>query len=173
MKLEDFIQQHRDAFEEEGPGPRVWASLEKSLPVKQKAPVVRMMARHWWKAAILIALIVNAGILLRMMPGKKIEHIVVPEMEEVKGYYTSQIERKIDELKRMPDGYSQLDSTTQKELQLRNETYVLLEKELQQNPGNERIRSAMVRYYQMKLELLDRILEEREKITQEKQHDVL
>ncbi len=37
MKLEDFIQQHRGEFEEEGPGPGVWAALEKELPVKAEA----------------------------------------------------------------------------------------------------------------------------------------
>lgn len=173
MKLEDFIHQHRDAFEEEGPGPNVWAALEKELPVKQKTPVVRMMARHWWKAAILIALIANAGILLKMMHPQKETVVVLPEMEEMKVYYTSRIEKKLEELKQLPAGVSGLDSTTQKELQLRNETYILLEKELQNNPGNERIRAAMIRYYQMKLELLDRILEDQEKFTNENTKDVL
>jgi len=165
MKLEDFIKQHRDSFEEEGPGPGLWARLEKELPVRQKTSVVRMMAKHWWKAAILIALIVNAGLLVKYANTKQDVAVVVPEMEEMQLYYTSRIEQKLDELKAIPADQLGLDSTTRAELELRNETYQLLEKELANNPGNERIRSAMVRYYQMKLELLDRILSEQEKHT--------
>lgn len=179
MKLEDFIHQHRSEFEEEGPGPRVWAALEKELPVRQRPTVVRMLARHWWKAAILVALIANAGILLKMN-AKKDVGVVLPEMEEMQIYYSSQIEKKLEELNALPPEQLGLDSTTRKELEIRNDTYKLLEKELQNNPGNERIRAAMIRYYQMKLELLDRILSEQEKYSNEtdrpsneKQKDVL
>ena len=165
MKLEDFIKQHRGSFEEEGPGPGVWARLEKELPVRQKTSVVRMMAKHWWKAAILVALIANAGLLVKYANTKQDVAVVIPEMEEMELYYTSKIEQKLDELKTIPADQLGLDSTTRAELELRNETYLLLQKELVNNPGNERIRSAMVRYYQMKLDLLDRILSEQEKHT--------
>ncbi|RPD41629.1 hypothetical protein [Chitinophaga barathri] len=163
MKLEDFIQQNRSAFEEEGPGPKVWAALEKELPVKQKTRVITMMARHWWKAAILVALVANAGILLTFLQTKKEVAVVIPEMQEMEQFYTTRIEQKLDELKQIPAAELGLDSTTRNELELRNETYRMLEKELAGNPGNERIRSAMIRYYQMKLELLDKILDEHNK----------
>lgn len=163
MKLEDFIKQHRDSFEEEGPGPGVWAGLEKVLPVRQKTSVVRMMAKHWWKAAILVALIANAGLLVKYVNTKQDVAVVIPEMQEMELYYTSKIEQKLDELKTIPAYQLGLDSTTMAELELRNETYQLLEKELANNPGNERIRSAIVRYYQIKLDLLDKILSEQNK----------
>lgn len=167
MELEDFIQQNRSAFEEEGPGPRVWAALEKELPVKQRAKVVQLMARHWWKAAIIVALVANAGLLVKFLNAKQEVAYVLPEMEEMQLYYSSRIEQKLDELEQYPQDQLGLDSTAREELKLRNDTYLLLEKELMSNPGNERIRAAMVRYYQMKLELLDKILAE-----QEKYHDI-
>lgn len=172
MKLEDFIQQHRGEFEEEGPGPGVWAALEKELPVKQKARVISMMARHWWKAAILVALVANAAILLTFLQTKKEATVVViPEMQEMEQFYTTRIEQKLSELKQIPSAELGLDSTTRKELELRNETYMMLEKELAGNPGNERIRAAMIRYYQMKLELLDRILGEHNKLNEDANND--
>lgn len=176
MKLEDFIQQNRSAFEEEGPAPRVWAALEKELPVKQQATVVRMLARHWWKAAIIVALVANAGLLVKFLNTKQEVAYVLPEMEEMQLFYTSKIEQKLDELNKYPTEQLGLDSTAREELKLRNETYRLLEKELMSNPGNERIQAAMVRYYQMKLELLDRILSEQEKyhnVTPSNKKDVL
>ncbi|MCK7553889.1 hypothetical protein MKQ70_02245 [Chitinophaga sedimenti] len=55
-------------------------------------------------------------------------------------------------------------------MSLKNDTYQMLEKELQRNPGNERIRAAMIRYYKMKLELLDKIIEAHEEHSTNKQY---
>ncbi|WP_109698836.1 ATP-binding cassette domain-containing protein [Chitinophaga deserti] len=178
MNLEEFIRQNRSGFEEEGPGPDVWARLEKQLPQprKEKGRVVQMMAKHWWKAAILVALLVNAGLLLKYMNTRQEVAVVIPEIQEMESYYSARIEQKMDELKQLPAATAGLDSLTLKELELRNDTYKMLEKELAANPGNERIRAAMIRYYQMKLELLDRILDEHNKYSNDSpstQKDVL
>ncbi len=167
MNLEEFIRQNRSGFEEEGPGPDIWARLEKQLPQpkKEKGRVVAMMARHWWKAAILVALLANAGLLLKYMNTKQEVAVVIPEIREMETYYSARIEQKLEELKQLPATETGLDSLTMHELELRNDTYKMLEKELAANPGNERIRAAMIRYYQMKLDLLEKILDEHGKYT--------
>lgn len=165
MNLEEFIRQNRSGFEEDGPGPDVWAALEKQLPQpkKERGRVVAMMARHWWKAAILVALIANAGLLVKYLNTRQPVAVVIPEIREMETYYSARIEQKLETLKQLPAAETGLDSLTMKELELRNDTYKMLEKELAANPGNERVRAAMIRYYQMKLELLDKILEEQDK----------
>ncbi|WP_298707590.1 hypothetical protein [Chitinophaga sp.] len=167
MNLEEFIRQNRSGFEEEGPRPDVWAALEKQLPKpkQERGKVVMMVAKHWWKAAILVALIVNAGLLLKYMNTRQEVAVVIPEIQEMESYYSARIEQKLEVLKQLPVSETGLDSLTMKELELRNDTYTMLEKELAANPGNERIRAAMIRYYQMKLELLEKILEEHDKYT--------
>lgn len=178
MNLEEFIRQNRSGFEEEGPGPDIWARLEKQLPQpkKEKGRVVAMMARHWWKAAILVALLVNAGLLVKYMNTRQEVAVVIPEIREVETYYSARIGEKLEEVKKLPASETGLDSLTMSELELRNDTYKMLEKELAANPGNERIRAAMIRYYQMKLELLEKILDEHGKYTNDSpstQKDVL
>lgn len=178
MNLEEFIRQNRSGFKEEGPGPDIWARLEKQLPKpkQEKGRVVKMLAKHWWKAAILVALIANAGLLLKYMNTRQEVAVVIPEIREMETYYSTRIEQKLDELKQLPAAETGLDSLTMKELELRNDTYTMLEKELAANPGNERIRAAMIRYYQMKLELLEKILDEHGKYNNDSpstQKDVL
>jgi hypothetical protein len=160
--FEDFIRQHRPDFEEHGPGPGVWAQLEKELMPPKKETIIRRLGRNWVKAAAVLVLVVNSVVIYQFLQMKKAQHLenVSPELQDARMYYTSQIEERLSAIKSYPSSVVGLDSTARKELELRNETYQVLETELIQNPGNERIKAAMVHYYQLKLDLLDKILDE-------------
>jgi hypothetical protein len=159
--FEDFISQHRPDFEEQGPGPGIWAQLEKELAPPKKG-LVHMLGRHWLKAAAVLVLVVNSVMIFQFLQMKKAQHLenVSPELQDAKMYYTSQIEQRLTAIKAYPSSVVGLDSSARKELELRNETYQVLEAELIQNPGNERIKAAMIHYYQLKMDLLDKILDE-------------
>lgn len=160
--LEDFIRQHRSAFEEEGPGAQLWTKLEQQLAPPGKNRVVQMLGRHWLKVAAVLVLVVNSVMIYQFLQMKKAQSLnnVSPELQEAKMYYTTQIEQRLEAINGYPAAVLGLDSIARKELELRNDTYQVLEAELAQNPGNERIKAAMVRYYQLKLDLLDKILDE-------------
>lgn len=163
--FEGFIRQHRDEFEEQGPSPRVWAALEQELSGSGKGKVISLLQKNWFKAAVIAVLLANAGALFyftqkRQPPPQQDLAVLAPDIQEAGVYYTSRINEKLQLIEAYPDSTLGLDSTARKELELRNDTYKALEKELKNNPGNERIRAAMVRYYQLKLDLLDKILEE-------------
>ncbi|UYQ94272.1 hypothetical protein MKQ68_04095 [Chitinophaga horti] len=165
MKMEDFIRDNRSAFEEEGPSPLLWEKLEKQLSVKRKVGIVRALGRHWLKVAAACLILINSVFLMQFLQYKsqQQQHVMIPEIDEAGVYYTNQIEQRLELINAYPAPELGLDSTVRNELQLKNDTYLMLEKELQANPGNERIRAAMIRYYKMKLELLDKILEEHER----------
>ncbi|MGO4288044.1 hypothetical protein [Chitinophaga sp. RAB17] len=162
--FESFIQQHREEFEVPGPSPRVWEAMEKELNNQRKGRVVQLLQKNWFKAAVILVLLVNAGALFYFAKHKQHQQqelaVIAPEMQEAKAYYTSRINEKLELINAYPVNELGLDSAARKELELRNDTYKALEKELKNNPGNERIRAALVRYYQLKLDLLDKILEE-------------
>lgn len=162
--FEGFIRQHRGEFEEQGPSPRVWAALEQELSGSGKGKVISLLQRNWFKAAVIVVLLANAGALFyftqKRQPLQQDLAVLAPDIQEAGVYYTSRINEKLQLIEAYPDSTLGLDSTARKELELRNDTYKALERELKNNPGNERIRAAMVRYYQLKLDLLDKILEE-------------
>ncbi|RFS20557.1 hypothetical protein DVR12_18520 [Chitinophaga silvatica] len=160
--LERFIQQHRSEFEMPGPSPRIWDALEKELTAKQEgAKIVPLLRRNWFRAAVILLLVVNAGALFYLTSRKQTRTAsFAPEVQEANMYYSSKINEKLKIINAYPVEELGLDSAARKELELRNDTYKTLERELQNNPGNERIKAALIRYYQLKLDLLDRILEE-------------
>ena len=161
--FESFIQQHREEFEAPGPSPRVWDALEKDLKDGRKGMVVRLLHTNWFKAAVIAVLMVNAAALFYFTKHRQHQPelaVIAPEMQEAKAYYTTRINEKLELINAYPVAALGPDSSARRELELRNDTYKALERELQNNPGNERIRAALVRYYQLKLDLLDKILEE-------------
>jgi hypothetical protein len=160
--FESFMREHRADFEERGPSPGLWAALEQQLPAPRKVGLVRQLGQHWLKVAVMLVLIINTFFGYRYLQFKEHQQIgfIAPELQEAKAYYTTQIEQKLSAIKAYPPESIGLDSAARKELELHNSTYEMLEKELQNNPGNERIRAALVRYYQLKLDLLEKILEE-------------
>ncbi|MFB6453675.1 hypothetical protein ACE38W_00260 [Chitinophaga sp. Hz27] len=162
--FERFIQQNRAAFDQPGPSSRVWEAMEKELGQQEKGRVVRMLSKNWFKAAVIAVLLINAGVLFLFVKHRQQASnnvaVMFPEMQEAQVYYSSRIEARLDSIRSYPADELGLDSTSRKELELKNDTYKMLEKELKNNPGNERIRAAIIRYYQLKLDLLDKILED-------------
>lgn len=167
-EFEGFVRHHRYSFEERGPSAKVWEALEKELPKRSSGGVVRSLQRHWLKVAVILVLLVNVGVLVKMFvlnkPAQSGTTVTLsnpaPSTEDAQVYYTSQIEQKLQAIRQFPPDQTGLDSAALAELQLRNSTYDALQKELKTNPGNERIHAALIQYYQMKVELLDKILDE-------------
>ena len=160
--LERFIQQHRAEFEMPGPSPRIWEALEKELNSAQGgAKIVPLLKRNWFRAAVIILLLVNAGGIFLLTSRKQARTATfAPDVQEANMYYSTRINEKLKEINAYPAAELGLDSAARKELELRNDTYRSLVRELKNNPGNERIKAALIRYYQLKLDLLDKILEE-------------
>jgi len=167
--LKDFIRQHREEFENEGPSPKVWEALALEVPTGRKqGKLVTLLGKHWLKVAASVILLVNVAFWLHYIDVKKTvanQNVIgmIPGLQEAQFYYSSQIQERLDIIHSFPAEQLGLDSTALKELELRNDTYLHLKEELEKNPGNERIRAAMIRYYQLKLELLDHILAEQQK----------
>ncbi|PUZ24313.1 hypothetical protein GA0116948_10798 [Chitinophaga costaii] len=167
-EFESFVRHHRHAFEEGGPDAKVWSALEKTFPAKPSGGIVRSMQHHWLKIAVVLVLLINVGVLIKMFVFDKPvasetvvnNNAVAPSAQDAQAYYASQIEQKLQAIRQFPQDQLGLDSAAQAELQLRNSTYEALQKELKANPGNERIHAALIQYYQLKVELLDRILDE-------------
>jgi hypothetical protein len=64
-RLEQFINDHRDEFDSEEPGKKIWDNIQKQIDPekKQQAPVVSINWRTWSVAAV-IAVLLGGGIVL-------------------------------------------------------------------------------------------------------------
>ena len=138
------------------------------------APVSRMLRiPYGLKVAAVLVLVALSSILVyegarhfyaRRQP--PIPEILPGDYGEAQVYYTSLIREKYTEIDRLnvsdPEGKDML----MQELSEMDRLFNSLMKDLKTNPSDERILSAMINHYQLKLEVMGRIIEQLETVKQ-------
>lgn len=172
-KLEQFIREHREGFNDGEPGTRVWAGLEKEIAVFHTPKIVRLSRQSWLKAAVFLLLIGSAFVVFFVKradkPGRQ-QMNISPELAEMQSYYTRRIENKLAYIKSLPSGKTGLTPESLQGLELNNPAYRQLQQALQENPGDQRVKAAFIQYYRSKLEVLDRITTTINNIQQENEN---
>ena len=97
---------------------------------------------------------------------KSLENILPGEYKEARIYYITQIKQKYSEIDRLNISDPERNEIVFKELEEMDDLFQSLLRDLQTNPSDERILSAMISHYQMKLEVLGQIIEQLEKANQ-------
>ncbi|MCB0641671.1 MAG: hypothetical protein KDC44_08525 [Phaeodactylibacter sp.] len=157
-KLEQFIAQNREAFDDGMPGLKVWASVERELD--QGKPNRTIIVRYLKVAAAAVFLLMAGGV-----AGSYVFHQqnvptsladISPEYAEVESYYNQQVNQKLNQLV----AYRHVD-VVEADLKQLDQIMQDLWKELQEAPAGteEQIIEAMIDNYKVKLEILERVLE--------------
>ncbi|RMF04782.1 MAG: hypothetical protein D6772_00100 [Bacteroidetes bacterium] len=162
--LEQFIDTHRDAFDDGYPSLKLWAAIEDELDGK-KIPVKTLRPRRPWyqvaaAAVVLVALGGLGGHYLAQAPQAlsttDLLEQIAPEFREVEQYYQTQIQAR----------YAQFASYTQDpevdaDLAAIDQAMAELREELQLAPPGreEQIVQELMDSYRLKLQLLEHILE--------------
>lgn len=160
-RLEEFINNNRAEFDDAIPSLKVWARLDKALEQQQD----RKHSGPWKLmrvAAAVLVLLTLGGIgglyLGKMQNSVSTEQVanISPEAAEAERYYTQQFQEKYQQLAKysavnnLESDFEQIDKATQE-----------LKKELLNVPkGNEeQVVRNLIQSYQLKLQLLERVLE--------------
>lgn len=161
-RLEQFVEKNRDGLNREIPSLKVWAGIDKDLEARRSSARIRPIWRALSVAASVVALLAVGAVI--GMYAYKYSHPaqlptlaeIAPEYAELERYYTSQVNNRLQELSRFNQA-----QTVQPDLQQLDELYQELQKELDQAPkgSEEQIIEAMIRNYQIKLDILERVLE--------------
>jgi NADH dehydrogenase/NADH:ubiquinone oxidoreductase subunit G len=160
-KLEKFITQHRDAFDEAVPSLKVWAEINKELD-QQKGQARRIFLwRSLRVAAAVVALLLVGGYggmyYQQQVASANITlSDIAPEYAELEAYYTTQVSLRMQQLA----DYSHT-SAVEPDLQQLDEVLQELQQELKNAPlgGEEQVINAMINNYKTRLEILERVLE--------------
>lgn len=162
--FDHFIRDHRDEFDELMPGQHVWNHIEQRIQFVQPQTVklISMARKYLLKVAVVLLLVMNASLLLRLTKIQQQPGLagINPELWQVHLYYATQIENKLQQIRLQQLENIGLPPSVLKELQLQSDAYNQLLQELKANPGNQRIQSALIQYYRLKLALLNKIIEE-------------
>lgn len=158
-RLEKFVIQHQAEFDAEVPSLKVWANIDKQL--EQKAAKHRPL----WKiariaAAVVILLgigsVIGANLTQNTSESASTLAEVAPEYAELESYYQNQINHKIQQL-----ASYQHDGYVQEDLRQLDEVFSELRQELEIAPrgAEEQIIKMMIKNYETKVSILERVLE--------------
>lgn len=173
-KLEKFIRSNISSFENEEPLPGHFERFQKKLDARK--PVRRVNLSLVAAAAALAGLILTGSLgllfnnssLIKFSRDQLTLNRISPEYNEVENYYLEQISKKSTLLNALS-----INITSSSKDELQDEFYdldknsYLLKQELLKSPKQERIVNAMIQNYQMKIDLLDQMINTLVKIKKE------
>jgi hypothetical protein len=167
-KLENFIQNNREAFDDLEPSAEIWKNIEKGIKTNRSSRILNI--NHWiWKAAVLIAVFTSAWFLHDWVerPGKnKAEaksestqgSMVLNELAEGEAYYTAQINIKQAELEKYSSEHPEIFDDLKREFMELDHDNLQLKEDLVQSNANEKVIEAIMQSYRIKLKILDQML---------------
>jgi hypothetical protein len=169
-KLEKFIIDHRDDFDDLTPDPKIWEKAGKG------DRNTRIRTIHWRRiilraAAVLLIFIASYffhDFLSNRQSSRKqrqdqSEQLhsgsnMAKTLTEAEAFYSSQINSKREEIFRFAGIHSEITQEVNVEFSQLDSVYTQLKKDLKDNADNQQIIEAMIQNYRIKLEILEDIL---------------
>jgi len=175
-KLEDIIHANRDRFDDLEPGEghfdRFQQKLRRYHRQNRKFPWGALL-----KAAVVAVLVVLSGLWVydqtrsEASPQRLALEKVSPEVREAHIYYTSLMQKKYEQIRQFDFKNQQQKELLLNELKEMDSIYTNIQDDLRANPNDPRVVSALIRHYQMKLEVMNQIVHQLEKIKQPNNKD--
>lgn len=168
-KLERFIIDHHDEFDDLEPNPAVWDRIQTREPVKQSPDWTRIL----WRAAAIAVIFVSSFIFIDYLVDRDRMDVlaesaseepevnaVYQELMEAEFYYSSQIEQRREEFYQLAGNNPALRKEINMELSDLDNIFLELKEDLNDNADNEEVVVAMIQNYRLKLEILEQILQQ-------------
>jgi hypothetical protein len=177
--LEKFVNNNREAFDAKAPSFDLWENIEKELNQKKEEKVLpfsvvkserssfrRQIMRYGSIAAVGLLLLTVGGVIGSQWFGANNTGSVADteislsdvsdEYAETEAFYAQKVNASISELKKRSS-----DNSILEDIEELDAAFQELKKELGQSNAfsNEEIVQAMIENYQMKIEILERVLE--------------
>jgi hypothetical protein len=163
--IDDFIQQHGGMFDDEEPTPgheERFRSRLNDLHQKRRPGLKVVLFRV---AAILVMGIVITWFAVKEfgLIDNQLNNLVVDkpnqELNEAEKFYTSQLSIYYNKIQQL--GFNDDQAEKKKvlqELSAMDEQVQAMKYDLKQNPDDERVMSAIINFYQVKIEMMDVII---------------
>ena len=135
--------------------------MQKLEGLPERRPHRRVRFRHAIQVAASVAIILTSAILLvrKDKSGNKVARQDLPAaVMEADIYYASQADARYNEIKSFDFSDEEEKAVLLEELKDLESYHQQLMKDLEANPDDERVVSALIRHYQLKLEVMDQII---------------
>jgi hypothetical protein len=158
-RLEEFVKQNRESFDDREPSPKLWSRIETSLFTG---------ASFWnsltlWRAAAIVFMCLSLYLLIpkdRISPQNR---IALKEFTDVESFYVKQISEKV----KLIDGFETNDglNTFTQDFQQLEAMYLVLKEEMKTHPS-QKVKDALVLNLLVQMDLLNQQLHNLEKENQ-------
>lgn len=179
-KLEKFVIDNRDDFDDLEPSPAIWDKIQKKEPKTVELNWTKILVR----AAAVVVMFVSSYIFIdylgKQTPGPIMAdtEVVDPadakifqDLREADFYYSSMIEQRRDEFYQLAGNDAPLRNEINIELTELDNIFRELKEDLKDNADNEEVVVAMIQNYRLKLEILEEILEQLEPANENEKDD--
>lgn len=171
-RLGKFINDNRNAFDDEIPSDKIWLGVETAINKNKKSKLINISSKFKWRIAAAVVLLAGIGIFFKMQQSSiptidtvntdtisstdlaKLAPESLPEMNE----FAKLIALKQDELKRLAQEQPELYQKFTKDINLLDSTYITLKKQLSIAANKELLIEAMIQNLQLQLQVLNQQL---------------
>jgi len=165
-KLEKFILENRDDFDDLSPTPQSWEKVKANIkPVRQinwTSRLVRIAAA----VVIFVSSYIFIDYTLKSAGDAELQagdanmemYENIPVLVEARAYYSSQITNMEDEVYRLAGADSPISNDIKIEFEELDEVFNELKTDLKDDAANEEVIEAMIQNYRIKLQILQEIL---------------
>ncbi len=166
--LEKYIREHRLRFETDQPPSGHFERFGEKLGRKSGRSV---RIRHMLQVAASVAVILASAfvIITRDRSGSKVADQQIPEVVmEADLYYAERLHAKYEQIREFSFEQPEEKALLLDELEDLDAHHQQLMSDLKANPDDERVLNALIRHYQMKLEVMDQIINQLQQLKNEK-----
>ena len=159
--FEKYIQEHKAQLDSDRPRPgheeRFMQKLDRLADLR---PVRRIRFRHTLQVAASLAIILTSAILLirHPDPDTRASNEIPASIMEADIYYASQVEDKYKQISDFRFEDEEEKTVLLNELSDLESYHQQLMQDLEANPDDDRVINALIRHYQVKLEVMDQII---------------
>lgn len=165
-KLEKFVIDNRNDFDDLEPNPAIWDKIQKKQPKKIELKWTKILVR----VAAVIVIFVSSYYFHDFMDGRSTDKKLASETTATEGseqyhelieaevYYTSMIDSKKEEIFMLAASKPHLREEINNELVDLDEDFRSLKEDLKDNADNEEVIVAMIQNYRLKLRILEETL---------------
>ncbi|MCP4313915.1 MAG: hypothetical protein GY790_21890 [Bacteroidetes bacterium] len=158
IDLEKHIKEKRLQLDADSPAE---GHEERFRQMLEGRPVRRVTFRHVLQVAASIAIILASSVVLirTNRSGDKIAEQKVPaSVIEADQYYSTQVGYRVDQIKQLDFNDAEDKMVLLDELEELDSYQQQLMKDLEANPNDERVINALIKHYQVKLDVMDQII---------------
>lgn len=172
-RLEKFINENRNAFDDEVPSNKIWQGVESAISEKKKSKLVSMTSGFKWSIAAAVVILAGLGIFFKMQQTTpaidtvKVKPdttataeiaVITPDESPEVNQFAKLIALKQDELKKLAKEQPELYQKFTKDINQLDTTYITLKKQLSSTPNKELLIEAMIQNLQLQLQVLNQQL---------------